>query len=113
MGMTAIQMGQAKLGNFSFGSCKQIGKEYHLYTSCEPCCQCLGGTLWSGVTKLVCAASKEDAERIGFEEGPVFRESYEALKRAGVKVVRNVLREEGAKVLNQYGETGVIYNACA
>mmetsp|Transcript_23307 Transcript_23307/g.41331 ORF Transcript_23307/g.41331 Transcript_23307/m.41331 type:complete len:271 (+) Transcript_23307:210-1022(+) len=109
--MTAIQFGQKKLNNFTFGANKTLGKEYHLYTSCEPCCQCLGGTLWSGVSKLVCAASKFDAEAIGFDEGPVFGKSYDALESAGVKVVRNVLREEGAKTLKRYGETGLIYNA--
>jgi tRNA(Arg) A34 adenosine deaminase TadA len=109
--MIAIQFGQRKLNSFTFGASRKSGKEYHLYTSCEPCCQCLGGTLWSGVSKLVCAASKVDAELIGFDEGPVFPESYDALEAAGVKVVRNVLREEGAKVLKRYAETGVIYNA--
>ncbi|KAG7351216.1 cytidine deaminase-like protein [Nitzschia inconspicua] len=109
--MTAIQFGQKKLNSFTFGANKSLGKEYHLYTSCEPCCQCLGGTLWSGVSKLVCAASKEDAEAIGFDEGPVFAESYAALEKAGVKVVRNCLRQQGAKTLKLYGETGLIYNA--
>jgi tRNA(Arg) A34 adenosine deaminase TadA len=109
--MTAIQFGQKKLKSFTFGANKSLGKEYHLYTSCEPCCQCLGGTLWSGVSKLVCAASKDDAEAIGFDEGPVFPESYEALKSAGIKVVRNCLRQEGAMTLQRYAVTGQIYNA--
>lgn len=109
--MTAIQFGQKKLKNFTFGSRKAQGKEYHLYTSCEPCCQCLGGTLWSGVSKLVCAAAKDDAEAIGFDEGPVFPQSYDALERAGVKVIRGVMRKEGAEVLQKYAKTGVIYNA--
>jgi hypothetical protein len=52
-----------------------------------------------------------DAELIAFDEGPVFPESYDALEAAGVKVVRNVLCEEGAKVLKQFAGTGVIYNA--
>jgi tRNA(Arg) A34 adenosine deaminase TadA len=109
--MTAIQFGQKKLNSFTFGANKSLGKEYHLYTSCEPCCQCLGGTLWSGISKLVCAASKYDAEAIGFYEGPVFPESYEALKAAGINVVRNCLRQEGAKTLQRYAATGLIYNA--
>lgn len=109
--MVAIQFGQKKLCNFSFGSgCRVVGKEYHLYTSCEPCCMCLGGTLWSGVSKLVCGATKADAEAIGFDEGPVYPQSYEALEAAGCKVVFKVLRERGAAVLRSYGETGVIYN---
>ena len=110
--MVAIQYGQKKIKNFSFSSasCREVGKEYHLYTSCEPCAMCLGGTLWSGVSKLVCGATKADAEAIGFDEGPVFPQSYAALEAAGCKVVRNVLPDEGAAVLRRYGEIGVIYN---
>jgi tRNA(Arg) A34 adenosine deaminase TadA len=108
--MVAIQIAQKKLQIFSLKDDKS-NKEYHLYTSCEPCCMCLGGTLWSGVSKMVCAATKKDAESIGFNEGPVFPESYKALEEAGVKVVRNVLQKEGAAVLQKYGREGLIYNA--
>ena len=108
--MVAIQFAQKKLSSFSM---KQgaSGKEYIMCSSCEPCAMCLGGTLWSGVSKLVTSATKADAEAIGFNEGPVFDESYKQLEEAGCAVQRNVLREAGAKVLQKYGETGVIYNA--
>jgi tRNA(Arg) A34 adenosine deaminase TadA len=108
--MVAIQFAQQKLKSFSL---QQTGREhatYELYTSCEPCCMCLGGTLWSGVSKLVCAATKADAGAIGFDEGPVFDESYEHLEKAGIQVLRGVLQKEGAEVLKKYGETGLIYN---
>lgn len=110
--MTAIQFGQQKIGSFSFSSVGQkCGKEYHLYTSCEPCCQCLGGTMWSGVSKLVCGATKADAEAIGFSEGPVFDpQSYNALEESGCKVRRGVLREKCKDVLDWYGKNGEIYN---
>jgi tRNA(Arg) A34 adenosine deaminase TadA len=106
--MIAIQYAQKKLQSFSL---RRVDTEYHMYTSCEPCAMCLGGTLWSGVSKLVCAATKDDAEAIGFNEGPVYPESYKALEKAGCKVVRNVLQKEGALVLQNYGKEGVIYNA--
>lgn len=108
--MVAIQFAQQKLQCFSL---QQTGREhatYELYTSCEPCCMCLGGTLWSGVSKLVCAATKADAGAIGFDEGPVFAESYEHLEKAGIEVLRGVLQKEGAEVLKKYGENGLIYN---
>lgn len=109
--MTAIQFGQQKIRDFSF-SCAgaKISKEYHLYTSCAPCCQCLGGVLWSGVSKLVCGATKADAEAIGFSEGPVFDQSYLALEQAGCTVVKDVLRDECNNVLQWYGNNGEIYN---
>jgi len=103
----AIQMAQSKLSLYSLRS---EGGNYELFTSCEPCCMCLGATLWSGVNRLVCAGRKGDASAIGFDEGPVFEESYEHLEKSGVKVVRNVLRDEAAEVLSNYGKVGAIYN---
>ena len=112
--MTAIQFGQQRINNFSFagaGSAAQGNKQYHLYTSAAPCCQCLGGIMWSGVSKLVCGATKDDVESIGFHEGPVFDPmSYDALEDAGCTVVREVLREECAEVLQYYKQHGEIYN---
>lgn len=69
---TAIQMAQNKLKTYSLKKAGSANKnnlvEYDLYTSCEPCCMCLGATLWSGVSRMVCAATKEDAKAIGFDE---------------------------------------------
>merc|ERR1711988_1186216 len=92
--MTAIQFGQQKISNFSFNVAGAASnKQYHLYTSSAPCVMCLGGVMWSGVSKLVFGANKTDVESIGFEEGPVFDPlSYDALEKGGCKVVRNVLR---------------------
>jgi tRNA(Arg) A34 adenosine deaminase TadA len=82
-----------------------------LVTSCDPCAMCLGAALWSGVRRLVCGASREDARRIGFEEGPVFPASYAYLEQRGVTVVRGVLRTEAAEVLERYrAGGGTIYN---
>lgn len=85
-------------------------RQFELFTSCEPCAMCLGATLWSGVSRMVCAATKDDAQAIGFDEGPVFEQSYEHLEKAGIQVTRNVLREDAAKVLRRYGDGGIIYN---
>ena len=65
--MVAIQFAQQKLKTFALKD-KTGAKEYCLFTSCEPCAMCLGGTFWSGVSKMVCAATKADAESIGFDE---------------------------------------------
>ena len=105
----AIQLAQKKIGTFSLNGTNGVN-QYELFTSCEPCAMCLGATLWSGVSRIVCGATKDDAEAIGFDEGPVFPQSYEYLEKSGVTVKKNVLREKGAKVLKKYGETGLIYN---
>nr|MBA3258060.1 nucleoside deaminase [Gemmatimonadales bacterium] len=78
---------------------------------CEPCAMCLGATLWSGVRRLVCGATREDAAALGFDEGPVFPESYAYLESRGIEVIRSVLREDAAAVLDLYQRSGgPIYN---
>jgi tRNA(Arg) A34 adenosine deaminase TadA len=77
-----------------------------LVTSCDPCVMCLGTAAWSGITRLICGATKQDAEALGFDEGPVTAESYVQLQRHGVEVVRGVLRQEASAVLRRYQELG-------
>jgi tRNA(Arg) A34 adenosine deaminase TadA len=106
----AIMLAQARLGTYALGSAGD--DSYLLVTSCEPCAMCLGATLWSGVRGLVCGAAKEDATAVGFDEGPVFAESWAYLEGRGIRTARGVLREEAAAVLELYRATGgVIYNA--
>lgn len=107
--VVAFQMAQSVLGSFSLRSDENV--RYELFTSCEPCAMCLGATCWSGVQRIVCAATKDDAEAIGFSEGPVFPESYAYMESQGIAVKRNVLRQQAANVLAEYGRIGEIYNA--
>ncbi|MBZ9612873.1 nucleoside deaminase [Rheinheimera maricola] len=106
--MMAIMLAEQSVQSFSLSA---DGIKRELFTSCEPCAMCLGGTLWSGVKRLVCAATADDARAIGFDEGPVYDSSYDYLQQAGVEVVRLVQREAAAKVLNDYlNHGGTIYN---
>lgn len=84
---------------------------YELITSGAPCAMCLGAVLWSGVRRLVYAARKEDVEAIGFDEGPVFAESYAHLERRGITTVPDVCRDDAVTVLRDYARGGgLIYN---
>ena len=72
---------------------------------------CLGAVLWSGLTRLVCGAGRQDALDLGFEEGPVFPESYRYLGRSGDANRSRLLAEEARAVLRLYQErNGQIYN---
>jgi tRNA(Arg) A34 adenosine deaminase TadA len=107
--MVAIMMGQARLGSFTLRS--EAGPSYELITSCEPCAMCLGGTLWSGVVRVVCGAHRDDARRLNFEEGPVFPASHDYLEARGIEIVQGVLRAEANEVLELYRTSkGTIYN---
>lgn len=105
----AIMLAQARLGTYALGA----GEEsYLLVTSCEPCAMCLGATLWSGVRGLVCGATREDATAVGFDEGPVFAESWAYLEQRGVRIARGVLRDQAVAVLERYRDAGgAIYSS--
>jgi tRNA(Arg) A34 adenosine deaminase TadA len=108
--MVAFMMAQARRGTYTLAGGGM--PEHELATSCEPCAMCLGATLWSGVRRLVCGATRADALRVAFDEGPVFAESYEYLAARGIEVRREVRRAEAAAVLEMYQvRSGVIYNA--
>jgi tRNA(Arg) A34 adenosine deaminase TadA len=103
----AIMQAEQALGHFTLAAVG--GRE--LFTSCEPCAMCLGAVLWSGVNRLVCAGVAADARAIGFDEGPVFTESYQYLENAGIEVVRGFMQPEAKAVLDLYASSGGrIYN---
>ena len=107
----AIMLGEQRLQQFSLGS--QID-EYELFTSCEPCAMCMGAILWSGVKRLACAATGDDARAIGFDEGPVFEQSYDYLRNAGIEVIRQLQQPAGHAVLELYlQQGGKLYNGAA
>ena len=62
-------------------------------------------------TGLVLGANRADATALGFDEGPVFPESYAYLEARGVAIEHGLLREEAASVMELYRrEGGQIYN---
>ena len=104
----AFMIAQRQVGSYTLGS---AGVPVHtLVSSCDPCAMCLGATLWSGVRRLVCGATRDDAMRAGFDEGPVFPESYTYLEARGITIVRGLLQEEARAVLERYASSGEIYN---
>jgi len=107
--IVALMLAQATLGRYTL-SAPDL-PPHLLVTSCEPCAMCLGAVLWSGVQNLECGASRSDAARIGFDEGPVFPASYAYLSARGVRVRLGVQGEDAAGVLEAYRRSGgTIYN---
>ncbi len=88
------------------------GRSCELVTSTEPCAMCLGAIHWSGISRLVCGARTEDAERIGFDEGCKPRAGLDCLVRGGVEVINNIHRERAVETLDEYCQNGGrIYNS--
>lgn len=109
--VVALMMAQARVGSFTLQPDGDSTLRHELFSSCEPCAMCLGATLWSGVTRLVFAATREDATRLRFDEGPVFPESYHYLAERGIGIERGKLRAEATAVFDEYvARGGPIYN---
>lgn len=108
--MLAIALAQRAVGRYDLGL--EEGAAYELVTSTEPCAMCLGAIPWSGVRSVVCGARDQDARRIGFDEGSKPEHWVESLESRGIRVRRDVLREEAQAVLLEYQKRGgLIYNA--
>ncbi len=83
-----------------------------LAASTEPCCQCFGALVWSGIRHLACGANTADAEAIGFDEGPKPPAWVKELGARGVSVTEGVRRDEARAVLAEYSRRGgVIYGS--
>jgi tRNA(Arg) A34 adenosine deaminase TadA len=108
--VVAVMLAQRRVGHYDLSA---PGLAVHgLVTSTEPCTLCQGATLWSGVRSLTCGARDSDARAIGFDEGPKAADWAEALSSRGIRVTRDICREEAVAVLRRYrDEGGLIYNA--
>lgn len=105
----ALAAAQQRLDNCDLGAPGLPRCE--LVCTCEPCAMCLGALLWSGVAAIRCGARGEDAEAIGFDEGPKPADWVGEFERRGIAVTRDLCRAEAAGVLRDYGSGGgIIYN---
>lgn len=77
-----------------------------LVSSCEPCAMCLGAIPWSGVSSVLCGATKVDAEAVGFDEGDRSEQWIEQLDQRGITVRTGILRQAAAEVLERYARSG-------
>ena len=105
--MMAYMSAQQRLASFRLNT---LGGRYTLATSAQPCCQCYGATIWAGVDEVLIGARGEDVEELTeFDEGPLPADWAGELERRGIRVRRDILREEARAVLATYGARGASY----
>lgn len=108
--MVAFAVAQRTLGTYDLGGPGLARHE--LVTSAEPCAMCFGAVPWSGVRRVVCGARSQDAERIGFDEGPKSRAWKAELRHRGIAVLRDICRDQAVQVFDEYARRGgQIYNS--
>ena len=93
--VTAIRDACKNLKSFQLDDCT-------LYTSCEPCPMCFGAIYWARPTRVVYAATAEDADTIaGFDDSFIYEELAIAPEKRKIPAI-NALREEGVKVFEAW-----------
>ncbi len=102
--IVALSLAQQTLANWNLAEGGQ--GELELVSSCEPCAMCLGAIPWSGVSSLLCGASKADAEAAGFDEGDRPDAWADKLEARGISVTTGLLAKEAAVVLDAYARSG-------
>jgi tRNA(Arg) A34 adenosine deaminase TadA len=103
----AIRRAAAALGTWRVRV--RDGSPLALYTTCAPCFMCAGAIHWAGLPRVVAAATRADAEAIGFLEGPPGVDLVAALRAVGIVYEEGLLRERARTLLADYH--GPIYNA--
>lgn len=109
----ALSLAQARLGVYDLGG---PGLPAHqLVVNWRPCAMCYGAVPWSGVRSLVVAGEGPELEAItGFDEGPMHPDWRGELKRRGIEVVTDVLRDEAIAVYREFAASNaLVYNARA
>jgi len=105
--MMAYMSAQQRMSRFRLN---QDGERFILATSAQPCCQCYGATIWAGIDELLIGARTEDVESLTeFDEGPLPAYWIGELERRGIRVRRDILREQAREVLAAYGAAGTAY----
>jgi len=79
-----------------------------LVTTCAPCVMCTGAIHWAGVGHVVAGARRDDAEAIGFVEGPAAFDASAFLAARGIAYAPDVERDAAVALLRAY--QGPIYN---
>ncbi len=108
--VVALMFAQRAAGAYTLAS--PPAREAHvLATSCAPCAMCLGAVHWSGVSRVLIGATRDDAMAIGFDEGPVFPESVRYLEARGIAFTDGIERDAARAVLERYRDLGrPLYN---
>ncbi|MCW4049970.1 MAG: nucleoside deaminase [Candidatus Bathyarchaeota archaeon] len=107
----ALSLAQKKLGTYDLGGPELPA--YQLVVNWLPCVMCYGAVIWSGIRSLAVAGSGPELEDItGFDEGPHHPEWAAELRKRGIEVIDDVLREKACRVFHNFAEqNSLVYNS--
>lgn len=100
----ALGLAQRRLQRFRLN---ENVERYTLATSAQPCCQCFGALIWAGIDELLIGARGEDVQALTeFDEGPLPSDWIAQLEKRGIRVRRDLRREQACEVLRDYVRRG-------
>ena len=78
-----------KINNFSLSG-------FELYSSCEPCPMCLSAIYWARIDKVYFANTRQDAQKIDFDDSLIYSEFQKNLDKRKIPMVQ-MMRSEAIK----------------
>jgi tRNA(Arg) A34 adenosine deaminase TadA len=98
--MMAFMLAQQRLKSYRLDATRH---KFVLATSAQPCAMCYGACPWAGIHRLLVGARREDVETLTeFDEGPMPKNWVEGLTERGIRISRDILREEARAVFEEY-----------
>ena len=92
--IVAIREACKKLNNFNLN-----GSE--LYSSCEPCPMCLSAIYWARISKIYFANSREDAQKIDFDDSLIYSELQKNINGRKIPMIQ-MMRNEALKAFEKW-----------
>ena len=90
--IVAIRDACKKLNNFTLNGCE-------LYSSCEPCPMCLSAIYWARITKIYFANTREDAQKIDFDDSLIYSEFKKNINKRKIPMIQ-MMRHEALKAFD-------------
>ena len=87
--VVAIRQACKSLNNFDLSG-------YELYSTCEPCPMCLSAIYWAHLDKIYYANTRDDAQKIDFDDSLIYSELLKNVKKRKVPMIQ-MMRDEALK----------------
>tara|TARA_B100000745_G_scaffold75608_1_gene45729 strand:+ start:65 stop:514 length:450 start_codon:yes stop_codon:yes gene_type:complete len=87
--IVAIREACKNLKVFNLNGCE-------LYSTCEPCPMCLSSIYWAHIDKIYYANTRDDAQKIDFDDSLIYSELKKNIKKRKIPMVQ-MMRDEALK----------------
>jgi tRNA(Arg) A34 adenosine deaminase TadA len=84
--IVAIRAATKVLNDFNLKGCE-------LYTSTEPCPMCYSAIFWSRIDKIYYANTKEDAQKINFDDSLIYSELQQSINKRKIPMIQLMRKE--------------------